>query len=473
MISFFDKPFVKELNNNWKFEYVVALLYVLFGFIGWYFSYTYSGICIVFTTIILLMVFNDFKYLLAAGLCIIFSYNGGYESTEFPVEIVSYAGCLIALIILYTIFNFKKESLKKPKSYIGIMILTMSCMLPIFWNNVITEEYKLMYFIYFSWLLYIVLYFIVGINIGKNSLRFLIFTFSFLSVLISLECVITMLKMHKENPTWNMLAFAYSLGWGICNEAAILICFFLPFAFYELIKSDDSIMSLAAVIKIMISIMGLFLTNSRGGQLFGILEIVILLVLTAIKSKKRWTNLVFLGLLMALGVLFIHLKFDLTRIIEILKNVNISEKLDDNGRFDLYQRAFNLWNKNWVNRIFGSGIVSEIEVRMSYGKLGTIFTVYHSTFFETLVFGGAIGILALMFHFYEKYKQLYKKDILFVFVMLTSYISVDIYGMFDNTYGMYYYMVPLVMIMAALDTDKSVELFINQPMDNEWFKYIY
>ena len=126
MISFFDKPFVKELNNNWKFEYVVALLYVLFGFIGWYFSYTYSGICIVFITIILLMVFNDFKYLLAAGLCIIFSYNGGYESTEFPVEIVSYAGCLIALIILYTIFNFKKESLKKPKSYIGIMILTMS-----------------------------------------------------------------------------------------------------------------------------------------------------------------------------------------------------------------------------------------------------------------------------------------------------------------------------------------------------------
>ena len=43
--------------------------------------------------------------------------------------------------------------------------------------------------------------------------------------------------------------------------------------------------------------------------------------------------------------------------------------------------------------------------------------------------------------------------------MLVGYLAVDAYGMIDNTYGMYYYMIPLVILMAALDNDKNTDIF--------------
>ncbi len=76
-----------------------------------------------------------------------------------------------------------------------------------------------------------------------------------------------------------------------------------------------------------------------------------------------------------------------------------------------------------------------------------------------LVVGGIFGVAMLALHFFEKYFQLFKKELPFVFVMLVGYLVVDAYGMVDNTYGMYYYMVPLVILMAALDCDKNTDIF--------------
>ena len=37
--------------------------------------------------------------------------------------------------------------------------------------------------------------------------------------------------------------------------------------------------------------------------------------------------------------------------------------------------------------------------------------------------------------------------------LLVGYILVDIYGMADNTYHMYYYMIAISIIMACIDSD--------------------
>ncbi|MBQ7641385.1 MAG: O-antigen ligase family protein [Acholeplasmatales bacterium] len=461
MLSIFKQKWLSELNNNWIFEYLITLTFVIIGILGWFISYNFS-ICILVLTIGLLLVFNDFKYIIPAGLCLLFSYNAGYTANTFPVEIALYAGIFILLLIGYTIYNFKKINLKKPKSYIGIALLTVSCIIPIFWNKAITEESRIMYAIYFTWVLYIVIYFIFGMNLSKHSLRIVIFTLSAISVLISFECGIKVLEMHRANPDESIFNFIYSLGWGICNEAGIMLCFCMPFIFYEIIKTKNPIISLVCVLKMIISLVGIVLTASRAAVFFGFIEFFVLTILMIIFSKNKLTNIVFLLLFLGLGILYVQLYFGIPRLFDDVKNILYNNIFDGNGRERLYNNAINLFNTNFLTRILGSGIISEFEYRWSFGEYGSVFVVYHSTFFETLVMGGIVGICFLLIHFFEKYKQLWKKELPFSLTMLVGYLLVDIYGMLDNTYGMYYYMIPLVILMASLDNDIDTNIFENE-----------
>jgi len=459
MISLFNNNFIKKLNNDWIFEYMIVMIYLIAGALGWVYSFSIIGMVSVILSILLLFIFNDFKYIIPAGLMLIFSYNGGYESGSIPSEVVMYAGLLIGIIVLYSIFNFKLGNLRKPKSFIGIVLLAISCIIPIFWNKVITEETKLLYFVYFGWVLYVVIYFIFGISLGKNSLRMTIFTLSSLSLLLSFECLYKVMEIMKNNPNENLLSLMYYLGWGLCNEAGIMICFALPFVFYEIIKSNNPIISALAITKAFIAMVGILLTTSRGAFLFGAIEFVTLTILMVIFSKKKITNIVFYLLFVLLGCLFIHLNYGFDKLFEDIKNYIFHNGMSDNGRKELWDRAIKCWSESPKNKIFGSGIVSEIEKRFSFNGDDNVYIVYHSTFFETLAMGGIVGVCALCFHFFEKYKQLWKKEIPFVLVMLVGYLIVDAYGMIDNTYGMYYYMIPLVILMAALDNDRNTDIF--------------
>ena len=55
--------------------------------------------------------------------------------------------------------------------------------------------------------------------------------------------------------------------------------------------------------------------------------------------------------------------------------------------------------------------------------------------------------------------MVFKKDNVFKFTFLIGYLFVDIYGLIDNTYGMYYYMVPLVMVLAIFSLSDNYELY--------------
>ena len=44
-----------------------------------------------------------------------------------------------------------------------------------------------------------------------------------------------------------------------------------------------------------------------------------------------------------------------------------------------------------------------------------------------------------------------KKPNSFNSIMLIGFIVVDLYGLIDNTYHMYYYMIILVMILAVIE----------------------
>ena len=143
-------------------------------------------------------------------------------------------------------------------------------------------------------------------------------------------------------------------------------------------------------------------------------------------------------------------------VLEIIEEV-FEKKLDSNGRYTLFDTAVKLWNDGLPSILFGKGWVAERLKTMTYYGIQEGYMVYHSTFFETLACYGAIGVFVLIFHFYEKYKTLFKLEKFECFVLIAGFVLVDLYGMIDNTYHFYYYMIPLIILMSSLDAAKRDE----------------
>ena len=81
--------------------------------------------------------------------------------------------------------------------------------------------------------------------------------------------------------------------------------------------------------------------------------------------------------------------------------------------------------------------------------------VFHSTFFQTLIVGGIFCLAFLLIHLVQKYKMLFSLEKRLAIPLFISFIMVDAYGMIDNTYHMFYYMIPLVTMLACFDSAKE------------------
>ena len=140
---------------------------------------------------------------------------------------------------------------------------------------------------------------------------------------------------------------------------------------------------------------------------------------------------------------------DINYILNVIKKSFYN--FNDNGRFELWQSGLNFWRKDFISMTFGMGQVAEIRWWGSFHGEQYINMVYHSTIIHCMTTMGNMGLGFLILHFIDKYKQLFKLSSGIAGVMLIGYVMVDLYGMIDNTYGMYYYMIPLMIIMATLD----------------------
>ena len=219
-----------------------------------------------------------------------------------------------------------------------------------------------------------------------------------------------------------------------------MICVSVPFIFYLMGKEEHLGGILFQNAKILIAIMGILLTTSRASYLFGLVEIGVLYVLLLFiaKNAKLYSNLFLIGGLLVLTIIVCNKKYVIQFADEILELV-FTNGFHSESRKVLWIEGYEVWTKNWFTEIFGSGIVSVIRETPQY--VGTIVApiVFHSTIIETLSASGIIGLLILSLHIYQKYRNLSNCDRLFFVTVGIGFIIVDMYGLIDNTYHMYYY----------------------------------
>ena len=440
---------IKALNNNSLFLELYCLALCVIAVICWKYSFLAGMITIISVATISLLIFNDFKYMIPCVLYFMFSNNDGFESSIIPIPLVICTGVLFGILIFYLIRN--KIHLSKAKSCLGIALLGISCAIPYFWHNIITSGKEGLYVMYFAWFLYFVLYVLFASSLNKDSFKMLVYAFEYMAILLAFECMLKVYMLHKEMPDENILNFWYYLGWGLCNEAGIMMCVGLPFIFINMLKNNKLVNVLLGNIKLIIVCIGMLLTGSRGTFLFGYLELILLYLYYLFKSPSRKNSFIGVGLLVISALLIAQFCVGIPKLIEDIRKCLFFNDLDDTGRKGLWIDAINMWKKNPLHIIFGGGMVSEFYTVQSFHGVAEVFKVYHSTFFETLASFGIVGVLFLGIHLFEKYRQLFKLDRIIAIIIFISYVMVGLYGMIDNTYSMYYYMIPLVIIMATFD----------------------
>lgn len=444
---------ILKLTEKKYFNEIYAGLIAVITVFGWKFQSTLGMILMILMAAVALILTKDLKYIIPHVIYFIFMINEGFSNNEMPIPILLLGGAFVILILFFSFRN--GIHLKKMHCLYGLLGLAIINILPIFWCRTVPKGNEVFYFFFFGNLGYLILYCIMVNGIKKDSIHLLAVSMSYLALILTAEC--SLIVLSKRHEVSNILKLWYYMGWGLCNEAGIMICVSLPFIFYLMGNEEKAGGILFQNLKIILSIVGLILTTSRGSYLFGFLEIGILYVILLFKAKNArvYQNLFFIyGVLILIGM--VCFKDQVIKLVENVMKLVFTEHLDDNGRKELWGIAYRHWNSNPLTRILGPGIICELrEGSITVSGVQLTPVVFHSTFFETLAAGGIAGIVFLIFHFIQKYWNLWKCNKLFFLTVGIGLFIVDIYGMIDNTYHMYYFMIPLMVILAVIDASLS------------------
>ncbi len=443
---------IKKLLQKKYFDEVYVFGIACIALLGWKFNGLVGMGVIILTATIMIFITKDLKYIIPNVIYIIYCISSGFSNEHAPIPILILAGIFVIVLLIFTIRQGIR--LSKMHSLLGFVGLAIANVLPILWTRSIPKAYSVFYFLFFANAAYLLIYVFFVNGIKKNSFKMLALTMSYLAILLAFECA---LKVYELKDTKDSIfELWYYMGWGLCNEAGLMICFSLPFTFYLLAHKVSIRGMIFDNLKILVSMAGLILSNCRGAYLFGFLEVgfLYLALLFCSKKPRTYQNLFFgYAILILIGIVIFK---DISiQIFEKAYDAVFKEGLDDNGRFDLWRIAYGQWNQTPLTRMLGPGICTYFDMRETAAGIQYTPVIFHSTFFETLAVGGVFGIACLSYHLYQKYKALARCEFLFALTAGTAYLGVGIYGMIDNTYHMYYYMMALAVGMAAIDASRK------------------
>lgn len=459
---------LKRLNDNKIFEYIYIIVLAILTFFCWDYFFLYILGAVVIIGGVAIVLFDDFKYMIPVGLFFIISNREGYHNNSFPIGIII---CFILFAICFLIFLIRKIRKKELcfsnlKSWKGLFLLAISTILPIFWYNIIPTGLEVMYFVYLSYLLYFVVYFIFALLLNNKSFETLRLSIIIMAIVIVFEEMVELYTLKVNYPELDLKTVTfYSLGWGCSNEAGILLLMAMPFCFISFIKKEEWKYYLINMLIILFIGVGVLLTLSRGTYLIGFIELASLCVYGFIKAKNRLFYTILIAFSAMLFLVTIQASFGIGNYFyNIVMNGVFLDRFGDNNRFELWKNAYTFYSFDFVRMTFGTGFIAELSNSFTRSGVQLCQIVYHSTLFEMMVVGGNLGIAFLIIHFIEKYRGLKNVDKSLIVIVLIGYFFVDLYGLIDNTYGMYYYMIVLVIIMASIDSlgDKNGKSGINR-----------
>lgn len=299
-------------------------------------------------------------------------------------------------------------------------------------------------------ILIIYLLFLNGINAPEHTD---VKTYVSSAVIVSTVCACLEIFVCFVSQNNNIFKLVRNIGWGNFNTVGALTLIAIPLCCYFMVRTGKFAALLAVVIfMIATDILG----NSDGSTGISLLSLPFLAVFTFLnlKTKQRERLISFLSIAIiivcAFALFFLH-KFGIDEIISF-----ISDKTNENGRYDIYEKAINIFKDNPILGI-GQGFWDEQVYEPNYTYN------FHSTVFHVLATMGIFGIIAYLVYYVFRFKILLGGKSPFNAFAYLSFIMFEAYGIIDvcefNIIPLMSFMT-LIILTAEISNIKGEENFL-------------
>lgn len=397
--------------------------------------------------VLLSFIFTDnINNILIFILLIPFVFARSLDPLTIPVMIYVACGCLVIGLIIHYIKT--KPKFKIASLFPGLCVLGIAM---VFGGITLKSDY---YFYQLGIMVFVVIMFLgayIYLTSTSKQIDFdnIAFMFTILGVFISMQSIIFFIS--QENFLESFTKKSLDVGWGGSNNIALILLFTFPFTFYLCLKSKKNNF-LVYYILINIQAVTLFFTYSKGGIAAFAVELFALLIYGLVINRKEKYNLykilIIYGsyvfcVLMVLLIIGLKNPEYLKSIYTVLTTIDFKTF---NNRFIIYKEAIaNIQD----NLIFGKGLLfSMFPVE---GEVGNNYIWGHSTIIQTFSTMGIFGLLALLYHLFEKYYVLIKQANPEKIIIVMALAGSGLYGLFDVSYYFINYMVILIILFVVAE----------------------
>lgn len=229
-------------------------------------------------------------------------------------------------------------------------------------------------------------------------------------------------------------------GWGISNHVGCLFLFTIPATLYMATKSKQGGLF---YIPTFIQLVALVLTGSRGSLLFMGIFIVPMVAFSFVYAKSRKNNFmyIFIVFIVILTLMYVFRDF----IIEILEPM-LEKGMSSSGRDLIYIECIDMMEKN---------------ILFGVGNTYRAFGYAHSTIFQWMANAGLLGLVAIVYHLFVKYRPLIEKPSKSNIFGFCALIIPECYGMIDCNFFManFMFLSAILIVSIYFNTEEKITEF--------------
>lgn len=413
-------------------------------------------IVLVSITCLTLFLFKNTLYAIPPIIGLLFIVN--HPSMTFDTTTMIFP--MIAFIIFISGFILHmyrfKPTFKIKTFFYGFLLIAIAYVIPLFYTPFQFKAIPVSFIAF----IYLALYIFFS-NTVEGSLDYLFKILLAICLLMSLQMTIFLSIGFFSNPELSFydrlfVGWDRNLGWANVNDMCFYIALTFPSFIYFIFKKPKTY---AFWFLMLLPILIIILSKSRGGMIgFGVSIIGIIYFSIYQGQKVQWKH----GILF---LLFLLVFFVLNRDIIIIwwKHFNDTTTGDINefssNRLFLYREA---WKMFLDYPIFGAGWMS-IDIvyekwYQTYGLYQRLF-MYHSTFFHTIATMGLFGLFALITHYTQVFRFMFKEVTLEKYLFVIGYLASQVHGLIDNVQFAVPYSVLMVLFLVIFETSQKKTSF--------------
>lgn len=259
------------------------------------------------------------------------------------------------------------------------------------------------------------------------------------SFLDTIKVAIDQRWMYEKNG----IIVRLSVGWGVGNNIAGLLAMLLPVNMYFLFISKfkkDKILHLATMV---LSLIIIVLTTSRGAYLgvlaFMIIFLLAIILYAKIDYKKYKKELIIGGIILVIIAVPLGIyMFDFFKSF-MSSNSILNGREEDWSDAIKYFLEYPVFGKSWYSDMWEDNS----------------FRSYHNTILHTLATMGMFGLFALIYHHIGVIHLFIKNKGFETLVVSGMLIITHVHGMVDNTYYAPLHLLPLLILFIAIENKKT------------------